>query len=140
MKKLRFFLCCVTCGILFSISNLNAQTPTVGLISHLSGSLDNGYVLFAPIRSDTTYLIDKCGKEIHKWASGNAPGLSVYLLPDGSLLRTEALMSTVFNLNGAAGGKIQRMDWNGSVLWSYILHNSTELKTMMSTHYLMEIF
>ena len=126
MNKICFFLSCISCNILFTIININAQTPTIGLISHLSGSLDDGYVLFAPIRSDTTYLIDKCGREIHKWASGNAPGLSVYLLSDGSILRTEALMSSVFNLNGAAGGKIQRINWDGSVSWSYTLHTATE--------------
>ncbi len=102
------------------------QTPTVGLIQHSAGSLDSGYVFFAPIRSDTTYLIDKCGKKVHQWKSGKTPGLSTYLLSDGSILRTEVVVSTVFNSNGAAGGKIERIDWNGNVLWSYIISDATE--------------
>jgi hypothetical protein len=103
-----------------------AQAPTVGLIQHNSGSLDSGYVFFAPIRSDTTYLIDKCGKKVHQWKSGKSPGLSAYLLPDGSVLRTEVMVSGVFNSNGAAGGKIEKIDWNGNVLWSYTISDVTQ--------------
>ncbi len=103
-----------------------AQTPTVGLIHHNAGSLDSGYVFFAPIRSDTTYLIDKCGNKVHQWSSNRTPGLSAYLLADGSILRTEVVVSTVFNSGGAAGGKIQKIDWNGNVLWSYTISDTTE--------------
>ena len=56
---------------------LLAQTPTVGVISHSAGSKDDGYVLFAPMQSDTTYLIDKCGNLMHRWISNYKPGLEV---------------------------------------------------------------
>ena len=48
----------------------------------------NGYTLFSPINSTNTYLIDNCGYLINSWTSSYTPGLSVYLLEDGSLLRT----------------------------------------------------
>ena len=75
MKKILIVL-----FLFFTFLASHAQ-QTVGLFTQNSGSL-NGYVLFAPIRSDTTYLIDKCGKKIHQWSGTRNPVLSK--LPSGS--------------------------------------------------------
>lgn len=100
-----------------------AQT-TVGLLR--ANSAEDGYVLFAPIQSDTTYLIDKCGRLIHQWGSTNTPGMSVYLLPDGSLLRSANVPNANFHTNGAAGGMIQKYDWDNNLIWSYTISSSSE--------------
>jgi hypothetical protein len=101
--------------------------PTVGLKLHQKGSLDSGYVLFAPIGNNTTYLIDKCGKQVHSWTSKYGPGLSVYLLPDGNLLRTGMIIDSNKFLGGAGvGGMIEKIDWNGNLLWSYRLCDSVQ--------------
>lgn len=101
-----------------------AFSQTVGLISHLPGSLDSGYVLIAP-PNDTTYLIDKCGKLIHLWP-GNDPGPSfVYLLPNGNILRTGHYQSVAGTLGG---GKTQLIDWDGNLLWRYVYGDSTHLQ------------
>ncbi len=102
---------------------LKAQN-TVGLLQYDPGNQD-GYVLFAPNFGDTTYLIDKCGNRVHQWASPYQPGQSVYLLEDGSLLRTGRSNSTVFN-SGGQGGWIERYDWNNQLIWSYRISNATE--------------
>jgi hypothetical protein len=107
--------------------HLPAQTPTVGVISHTQGSNDDGYVLFAPMMSDTTYLIDKCGNLIHRWNSDYRPALSVYILDDGSILRPGNVSSNFFSVGGQ-GGIIERIDWNNNVIWSYTL--STNIKIM----------
>ena len=98
---------------------------TVGLQQHDSGSLDNGYVLFAPNTSTTTYLIDKCGKQIKTWPSNYRPGQSCYILPDGTLLRTGNINNTTFTAGGT-GGIIQKIDWNGNVTWSYTVSDATK--------------
>ncbi len=104
---------------------LLAQTPTVGVISHSAGSKDDGYVLFAPMQSDTTYLIDKCGNLMHRWISNYKPGLAVYLLEDGTLLRAgDVLDSAIFS--GGKGGILERTDWNSNVIWSYLIADSTK--------------
>ena len=110
--------------LLFQAGNIFSQ-QTVGLFANNAGS-QNGYVLFAPIHSDTTYLIDKCGKQVNKWYSHNTPGLSVYLLADASLLHTGAKPNAVFNTNGSAGGVIQRYDWNNNLLWSFTISDSLQ--------------
>ena len=46
-----------------------------------------GYILFSPLSSGTTYLIDNAGQVVHTWESDFAPGCSAYLLDNGHLLR-----------------------------------------------------
>lgn len=111
------------CLTFFIASTLNSQT-SVGLIQHNPGTLDDGFVLFAPTRSNTTYLIDRCGKEVKSWTSTYNPGLSCYLLSDGTLLRTGVVQSQSFNAGGH-GGVIEKIDWNGNVIWTYFISDAT---------------
>lgn len=103
--------------LLLSTCSIIVKAQTVGLFYSNAGAA-NGYVLFAPGQSDTTYLIDKCGKRVHEWASSLHPGLSVYLLEDGTLLRCNNTDNNNFNAGGQ-GGIIEMLDWNSNVLWSY---------------------
>ena len=107
---------------------INAHGQTVGLLSHLSGSEDDGYVLFSPQASDSTYLIDKCGRLVHKWGSSYKPGLDFYFLPDGTLLRTGNYPNPVFDGIGSAGGIIERYDWNNNLLWHYVVSDPTQIQ------------
>ncbi len=107
----------------FSLS-LSSFSQTLGLLTHDPSSLD-GYVLFAPIISNNTYLIDKCGKLVHSWTSTHRPGQSVYLLEDGNLLRPGSTGNAVFT-SGGNGGIIEKFDWNSNLLWSYTISSTTE--------------
>jgi hypothetical protein len=109
-------------GIGFSI--VSGQPNTIGLIDRQPASED-GYVLFTPNSSDTTYLIDKCGRRVHHWVSNYAPGLSAYLLSDGSLLRTGRVNNPVF-ASGGTGGIVERFSWSGQLLWSFTVSSATE--------------
>ncbi|MEI6089809.1 MAG: aryl-sulfate sulfotransferase [bacterium] len=99
---------------------------TVGLIQHTSGSTDNGYVLFAPMGDTNTYLIDKCGYLLHKWGGNFNPGISVYLLPTGKLLKTCKDESSAFTKAGGVGGIIEIVDWDGNIEWQYKISTPTE--------------
>lgn len=116
MKKIVLFF-------YLSVVSINAQT--VGLTLHESGSLDDGYVLFASTGSTTTYLIDKCGKQVKSWTSTYRPGQSCYLLENGSLLRTGNNNNTTFQAGGK-GGVIQKIDWNGNITWEYTISSALE--------------
>ncbi len=120
MKKIFFNF------ILFTnlVSHANAQT-TIGLIQHNTGSLDNGYILFAPISSTKTYLIDKCGKEVKSWSSNYKPSNSCYILNDGTLLRAGNVNSAIFSAGGS-GGIIEKFDWSGNVIWNYTISDATK--------------
>lgn len=96
---------------------------TVGLIQHDTESLDDGYVLFAPMGRTDSYLIDKCGKKVKTWNSEYPPGLAVYLTPEGNLLRTGNTKNPLF-INGGQGGIIEIMDWDDNIIWSYEISDS----------------
>lgn len=120
MKKYFIFLF----TFIITLNYINAQT-TVGLTQSDAGNLDNGYVLFAPMTSTTTYLVDKCGKQVKTWSSTYRPALACYILPDGTLLRTGNNNNTTFNAGGS-GGVIQKIDWNGNVTWAYTVSDATK--------------
>lgn len=97
--------------LLFGYSYLSSQ-QTVGLFINDEASL-NGYTLFT--NNNTTYLIDNCGYEVHSWESDFRPGLSVYILADGSLLRCNRTSGNF--PGGGAGGHFERLSWDGTTIW-----------------------
>ena len=72
-----------------------------------------GYTLFSPLNSAKVFLIDMEGKVAHTWEGDTRPGCSVYLLPNGNLLRpceyTEK--KTTFGLGGGNAGRVQEFTW-----------------------------
>lgn len=113
--------CCAPILALLLGAILHAQPmpeTQLGLISNSAQSF-NGYTLFAPDFT-TTYLIDNCGRVVKTWQSQYIPGQSAYLLEDGSLFRTAKLTTNrTFSNTGGAGGRLERYDWNGTLLWGY---------------------
>ncbi len=120
MKNLPLIATLTLCLLL--AAQLSAQ-QTVGLFLNTPESFD-GYTLFSPIASTTTYLINNCGEKVHSWPSTHTPGQAVYLLENGTLLRTGKLTNNTFNAGGQ-GGIIEMFDWNGNLIWSYTISSST---------------
>ncbi len=100
------------------VSQVQAQEQTVGLFLNDSASF-NGYTLFAPLNYSTTYLIDNNGLLVHSWESNYNRGMSVYLLENGDLLTTNQEGHPNFP-NDAVGGRLQKITWDGTVVWDYI--------------------
>ena len=100
---------------------------TVGLFLNDSTRASAGYTLFAPVRSTTTYLIDMHGLLVHSWPGPVTPGLSAYLLEDGHLFRAGNAGNTTFTAGGA-GGRVQEIDWDGTLLWNYTYSNALHLQ------------
>lgn len=98
------------------------STWTVGLIYCTEG-ISQGYTLFSPMAAHTSYLIDELGQKVHSWTSpgGHRPGLSAYMLEDGSLLRTANLGQNQPGefTGGGSSGKVERISWEGDLLWSW---------------------
>mgnify|MGYP000029419655 CR=1 FL=1 len=91
---------------------------TVGLFSNDSTSY-NGYTLIAPLLSNEVYLIDNCGEMVNEWTSSTyRPAASVYLLEDGSLLKTCNPQTGKFVVGGT-GGRLEKYDWNDNLTWSF---------------------
>jgi hypothetical protein len=79
-----------------------------------------GNVLVTPLFSKETVLIAPDGKEQHVWTSEYEAASGAHLLPDGSILRVaHGEMERPFQNIGLRGGRVQRLGWNGEVLWDF---------------------
>ncbi len=74
-----------------------------------------GYTLYAPMGSSQTHLVDSAGVTQHTWSASFLPGISVYMRPNGNLLRTKRIASGA----GGVGGGIQEITWDGTVVWDF---------------------
>jgi hypothetical protein len=79
-----------------------------------------GFVLYAPLTATTTFLVDREGRTRHTWKSPLST-LALYLLDDGTLLRScRVPENPTFNRGGRTGA-IQRVAKDGTVLWEFVL-------------------
>ncbi len=105
-------------SLIFSC-NLYAQTRTVGLFVNDTANTYKGYTLFAPKHYTSTYLINNAGRLIHKWSNSTyAPGQSVYILPNGHLLRACMVMGQL-GTGGGEGGRVEEYSWGDTLVWSF---------------------
>ena len=83
-----------------------------------------GYVLYSPLSSGNTYLLDTEARAVHRWESDYAPH-SLYLLEDGSLLRPGRDPEAKEFMVGGAMGLLQKFSWEGDLLWDWKLSDET---------------
>lgn len=85
-----------------------------------------GYVLYSVMGTSTTYLKDTTWANYHSWthSSNDRTGYSSYLMPGGTLWRSIQNSGNVLT-GGGMTGRIQKVDWNGNVLWNYTYSSST---------------
>ena len=67
---------------------------------------------------NVTYLIDNNGELVQSWSSEYRPGLSVYILENGDLLRTRIIQGQLFQTGGHGGG-VEIIDWDGNLVWEF---------------------
>jgi len=77
-----------------------------------------GYTLFTPmdVRNGSTFLIDINGQIVHVWPTDEAPSNGVYMADNGSILRPCVIIQ---GESPEYMRKIQKIAWNGIVLWEY---------------------
>ena len=78
-----------------------------------------GFTLFAPMSSDTTYLIDLDGQVVRTWKSDMDPSAWVYLLDNGHVLRGGSDPGTSVFRGGGQGGRFQEFDFDGQLVWDF---------------------
>ncbi len=87
-----------------------------------------GYTLVANGNATTARLVDTTGVIYKQWTglTGGGTGYSSYLLPGKILLRSvKQNPVSPFTNTGGACGAFQKVDWNGTVLWTYTISNSS---------------
>ncbi|MFH0896032.1 MAG: aryl-sulfate sulfotransferase [Bacteroidota bacterium] len=85
------------------------------------------YTLYAPTNGTQTYLIDTAGTTYKTWShsSSKKTGFSVYLAQGDTLVRTVAYSSNQLSGVAALTGEIQKVLWNGTIVWDYVHSSST---------------
>ena len=103
------------------LSFIASAQQTVGVFKNTSESF-NGYTLFS--NNLITYLIDNCGFVVNQWESGYRPGINLYLLANGNLLRSGKLSSEFST--GGIGGRFEIFNWENQPLWAYEVKSPNE--------------
>jgi hypothetical protein len=98
----------------------------VSVLLNASAQTYDGYTLYFPQNGTKAYLIDMSGNTYHSWTFPSAAKTcySTYMLQDGSLMRTVAKTGNSFT-GGPIAGEVQRVDWNGNVLWDFVYSTTT---------------
>lgn len=87
-----------------------------------------GYTLYSNGGATAAYLVDTSNVTVKSWTGlTGGTGYSSYLAPGGTLVRSVKVTNSVFNGGGACGG-MQKVDYNGNVIWDYT-HSSTTYYT-----------
>ena len=84
------------------------------------------YTLYSIQNTSATQLIDTNGTVFKSWthATTARTGYSSYLMPGGVLWRTVQNQGNQL-MGGGLTGKIQKVAWDGTVLWDYTYSSST---------------
>jgi hypothetical protein len=94
---------------------------TVGTVFNTDQAYD-GLSLFTVGKE--TYLINNCGEVINHWTSEYLSGKSVYILPNGDLLRGEEIQNPDVPIPGI-GGRLSIYSWNNELKWSHNFSSET---------------
>src|SRR5688572_5487547 len=82
-----------------------------------------GYLLFAPMSSEMTYLTDLDGNVIRTWRSPFLPTAWVYFLDNGHILRGGNDKGGSPFGGGGQGGRFQEFDFDGNLVWDFTYNN-----------------
>ena len=91
---------------------------------HLNAEVLNGLILFSPYysASSKTLLISNDQTVFHIWQHEEGPSSIPYLLPDSSIIYPYRVQNPSM-LGGGVGGGIQKLKWDGTVIWDYVFSN-----------------
>lgn len=93
-----------------------------------------GYVLFCPLLSATTYLVNLDGEVVHTWESQYGPSGFSYLKENGNLLRGGRDPQAPVFAGGGQGGRLQEITWEGELVWDYQFASEQHLSHHDATH------
>ena len=95
----------------------NGEGDERGLVARSDGVTD-GYVLYSPLLSKVTYLVDNDGRVVHRWR-GEFVSSSPYFQDDGSLIWIARDPTAEGFTSGGVGGYIEQVEWDGDRRWRW---------------------
>ncbi|MEN9522365.1 MAG: hypothetical protein RL065_742 [Bacteroidota bacterium] len=102
-------------ALLFSIFQLSSKAQSTW----------GDYTLVAKQNATSAILIDMAKATYHTWNfTGGGTTYSCYVLPGGDLVRSVSHSGNSFT-GGPISGEVQKVDWNGNILWDYVYSTTT---------------
>ena len=90
---------------------------------YLHAEVYEGYTLFTPMSAQedvpSTHLMNNYYEILHSWYHDYGPASMPYLLPDSSIIYPYRVPFPTMEAGGVGGG-VQRITWDGDILWEYI--------------------
>jgi hypothetical protein len=80
-------------------------------------NFSDGQFLYSPMWSTSTYLRHADGSLNRSWSSSYFPGVAVWWLGDGTILRT--IRTGSGGGTGGSGGGVQKVEWDGTITWDF---------------------
>ncbi|MCB0689489.1 MAG: aryl-sulfate sulfotransferase, partial [Saprospiraceae bacterium] len=117
-------------GCLCSIyhSSVAQIQNTVGVLQAQPLEYTSGYDLLYPNNQADIFLIDQCGRLVHRWQDDPSwrPGNVAYLLENGQLVRAKRYFAAINDPIWFSGGgeMVELVDWSGNVLWQFYQNDS----------------
>lgn len=93
-----------------------------GVLHHDPERASEGFTVIAPMRHETSYLIDLHGTVVHRWALPGPLGSKGHLIPNGNFL-CSVVTPEGTPIPGAIGGHILELDWNANIVWEHVDHD-----------------
>ncbi len=97
--------------------------------------LTPGFVLLSDLMTTKPTLRNAWGEVVHTWPREGALAFTVQLLDDGSILRAvnsaggpAASHGRWDRFGGGVGGRIERVAWDGSLLWQYDIDSDEHIQ------------
>ncbi len=80
-----------------------------GLLHHQPVKTCPGFTIIAPMRHESSYIVNMEGEVVHEWKLPSPLGSKACLLPNGNLL-CSAVTADGIPIPGAKGGRILELD------------------------------
>lgn len=79
---------------------------------------DDGYILFSPTNSASTYLMNRKGEIVHEW-KGYFDSWLAYLQDNGNVIRNVADPDAPIYYAGGMAGRMDEISWDGETVWEF---------------------
>ena len=121
--SLRLLLLPALAGLVGAPSAQSCRTQSVGLFGRTAAA-ETAYVLWTAAETPHTWLLDRHGREVHRWTA-TGPVQAATLGDDGLLLRALRLPNAAFAAHPGASGRLELVDFDGRVVWWHELSTPT---------------
>ena len=133
LLALSFWSCHTTSKETAKDSTNSKPDPNIGGLGMPRGLISKteeatpGYVIFSPLLSGTTYVVNTNGEVVHTWESEYGPSGWLYIKENGNLVRGGREPDAPIFGGGGQGGRLQEFTWDGNLVWNYRFANEAHL-------------